>query len=84
MATMRRPVLTVCKAGTFPAGTLEVSTHQSADLLLSVWCWSRGGFDHGGRLIICQFLDAPLPCYNIAHLREQQATSEQRRLSMVL
>ncbi len=29
-------------------------------------------FDHGGGLIICQFLDAPLPCYNIAHLREQQ------------
>ena len=46
----------------------EAATHQSADLLLSVWGRAGRGFDHGGRLVVCQLLDAALAGHNVTHL----------------
>lgn len=42
--------------------------HQPADLFLSVGCRASCCFDHGGGLVICQFLDASLTSYNVTHL----------------
>ncbi len=46
------------------------TTHQPADLLLSVGRGASCGFDHSGGLIICQFLDASLTCYNVTNLEQ--------------
>lgn len=51
------------------------TTHQPADLLLSVWCGASCGFDHSGGLIISQLLDASLTCYNVTHLEGVNAES---------
>ena len=50
--------------------------HQPADLLLSVGGRASCGFDHGGGLIICQLLDAPLPCYYVTHLKRDTHTGD--------
>lgn len=47
----------------------EKSTYQSADLLLPVGGGAGRRFDHGGRLVVCQFLDAALTCYYVTDLR---------------
>lgn len=43
--------------------------HQPADLLLPVGGGARRGFDHGGRLVVCQLLDAALTGHNVADLQ---------------
>lgn len=45
--------------------------YQAADLLLPVGSRAGRGFDHGGRLVVCQFLDAALTCYYVTDLRRR-------------
>lgn len=49
----------------------ETRTYQSADLLLPVGSRAGCSFDHGGRLVVCQFLDAALTCYYVTDLRRR-------------
>lgn len=44
-------------------------THQPANLFLSVGGRARRGLDHGGRLVVCQLLDAALAGHDVADLR---------------
>lgn len=56
----------------------EKSTYQSADLLLPVGSRAGCSFDHGGCLVVCQFLDAALTCYDVTDLwrRTEELVSE--------
>ena len=51
-------------------------THQFADLVLPVWRRPGGGADHSGGLIVCQLLDAALPCHDVTHLDRKTATGQ--------
>lgn len=44
-------------------------THQFADLLLTVRCWSGSCSNHSGSLIVSEFLYASLSCHYVAHLK---------------
>lgn len=55
---------------------LFCAAHQPADLFLSVGRRASRGLDHGGGLVICQFLDTSLSGYNVAHLTKKTKESD--------
>lgn len=67
------PHTRTCRSAT-PLSTKAMSekhsvTHQPADLFLSVGGRARRGLDHGGRLVVCQLLDAALAGHDVTDLR---------------
>lgn len=60
--------LNSCNTSQSLEGAID-STHQPADLLLSVWGRAGRGFDHGGRLVISEFFNTALASYYVAHLQ---------------
>lgn len=56
-----------------PVAIARIFTHQSADLFLSVRGGACGRFDHGGRLVVCQFFDTALSSYDVTDLHCKRA-----------